>query len=80
MLDLETMSLETDAAEPEQTSGSSRGHLIHAYPMFALMFLIAQTSVSMPVLRLQGLDRLYFRHVGGPGDPLVAPPFVGGSA
>lgn len=79
-IDLDTMPSEIDAAQPDQTSGSRRGHRLHAYPVFALMFLIAQTSVAMPVLRLQGLDRLYFRHVGGPGDPLVAPPFMGASA
>jgi hypothetical protein len=50
--------------------------MLHAYPVFALMFLISQTSVATPVLRLQGLDRLYFKHVGGPGDPLVAPSFA----
>lgn len=30
----------------------------------------------MPAMRLQGLDRLYFEHVGEPGRPLKVPPSV----
>lgn len=40
------------------------------------LLLAIQVSFTTPLLRFEGLERVYFEHVGMPGAPLASPPAV----
>src|SRR5215472_11454144 len=43
---------------------------------FVIALVLSATSVGQPLMRLQGLDRLYFEHVGEKEDHLQIPSFL----
>jgi hypothetical protein len=47
------------------------------HSLLTAALLAAQASVAVPTARLDGLDRLYFERVEGPGRPLAVPQVVG---